>query len=393
MPSTELRQTVLTQAKRVVVKIGTQLLARPAGASPGVDTAFVAEIAEQVAALRGRGIEVTLVSSGAVGAGCAEMGLDKRPTDLAQMQAIAAIGQRRLMTHWHDAFAKHGIGVGQVLLTRGDFDDRGRFLNIRNCVSHLHALGCVAVLNENDTVSVDELSFGDNDMLAALMCNALPADALILLSVVEGLLDDDGRGPVIDRVDDVIDRLALARQAASSGGGAARKSAWGTGGIQTKLEAARLVTEAGEIAVVASGKEKNILTRLMDGEKVGTVFVPAARRMDARQRWIGLTARPAGILTIDDGAANALLKRGKSLLATGIAQITGRFETGDIVMVRDNHGRELARGLSNFASDELRLIQGKRSSEFAKTLGRSVFAEVIHRDNLVLLSTAEARNG
>ncbi len=390
MPSTEIRQTVLIKARHVVVKIGTQLIARSTGTQPGIDTAFVADIARQVAALRQRGIAVTLVSSGAVGAGCAEIGLPKRPTDLAAMQAVAAIGQRRLMTHWHDAFAKHGIGVGQVLLTRTDFDDRTRFLNIRNCVSHLHELGCIAVLNENDTVSVDELSFGDNDMLAALMCNALPADALVLLTVVEGLLDADGAGPVIDRVDDVVERLAAARRAADSGGGAAKRSAWGTGGIRTKLEAARLVTEAGEIAVIASGKEKDVLTRLLSGEKIGTLFVPATRRLDARQRWIGLTARPNGILTIDDGAANALLKRGKSLLATGIAQITGRFDAGDVVMVRDHNGREIARGLINFSGDELRLIQGKRSNEFAKLLGRSAYAEVIHRDNLVLLGSAES---
>jgi len=387
MPSTELRQTVLKSAKRVVVKIGTQLLSRPRkqGSGPGVDTAYVADIARQIAELRGRGLEVTLVSSGAVGAGCAELGIDKRPTDLAALQAIAAIGQRRLMTHWHEAFSKHDIGVGQVLLTRSDFDDRARFLNIRNCVTHLHERGCVAVLNENDTVSIDELSFGDNDMLAALMCNALPADALVLLTVVDGLLERNGKGPVIDYVDDVIDRIAAAKQAQLTAG----KTAWGKGGIQTKLEAARLVTEAGEVAVIANGREPDVLTRLLAGDKLGTVFVPATKKLDARRRWIGLTARPAGTVSIDDGAVSALLKRGKSLLATGITQITGRFEPGDILMVRDPNGKEVARGLTNFGSDELRLIQGKRSNEFAKALGRSAFAEVIHRDNLVMLPGGE----
>ncbi len=382
----ELRQTVLKSARRVVVKIGTQLLARPKGQTPGIDTEYVADIAAQIASLRAAGYDITLVSSGAVGAGCAELGLGKRPTDLAALQAVAAIGQRRLMTHWHEAFSTHGIGVGQVLLTRTDFDDRARFLNIRNCVSHLHALGCIAVLNENDTVSVDELSFGDNDMLAALMCNALPADALLLLTAVEGLLDDNGKGPVIDLVSNITDRLSALRQLKHAAG----KTDWGTGGIQTKLEAARVVTEAGLLAIIASGKEPDVIRRVLAGERLGTVFVPAVRKLDARRRWIGLTARPAGTVTIDDGAVNAISKRGTSLLATGVAQITGRFEPGDILMVRDANGREIARGLTNFGSEELRLIQGKRSTEFAKTLGRSVYAEVIHRDNLVVLTQGES---
>lgn len=375
MPSTEVRQNVLTKARRVVVKIGTHLITREKTARPGIDTAFLRQIAAQIAELDGAGYEVTLVSSGAIGAGCAELGLDKRPTDVADQQAVAAIGQRRLMTHMHDVFSKHKLGVGQVLLTRSDFDERARFLNIRNCIHKLHELGCIPILNENDAVAVEELRFGDNDLLAALTANALRADALILLTIVDGLLDEEDN--VIDLVDDVLRFIGLAKRSGN---------AFSSGGMQTKLEAARLVVEAGEVAVIANGREKHVLHRLLSGEKLGTVFLPAGRKLDSRQRWIGLTARPAGTVSVDDGAAAALVSRGKSLLASGISQITGMFDRGDVVLVRDGAGREIARGLSNYNADELRLIMGKRSNQFEKILGRPAYAEVIHRDNLVLLS-------
>lgn len=377
MPSTAIRQEVLTQARRVVVKIGTQLLTkdteRDGKKCVGLDTRFIGNIAGQVAKLRQQAVEVTLVSSGAIGAGCVELGLTKRPTDVAEAQAVAAVGQRRLMTAWHTAFARRKLGVGQVLLTRSDFDDRGRFLNIRNCVSRLHEMGCVPILNENDTVAVEELRFGDNDFLAGLTTNALRADVLVMLTVVDGLLDESGQ--VVDRVDDVIGALSQVR---------AERSGWGSGGMGSKLEAARVVTEAGEVAVVASGREKDVVMRLLSGERLGTVFAPADRKLDSRQRWIGLTARPAGTVTVDDGAAKAVREKGKSLLATGITAMTGRFERGDVLLVRDTAGKEIGRGLSNYSGEELRLIAGKRSSEFAKLLGRPGYSAVIHRDHLVL---------
>ncbi len=377
MPSTPIRQDVLTAAQRVVVKIGTQLLtkevSRDGKACVGLDTRFIGNVAGQVHKLRQRGVEVTLVSSGAIGAGCVELGLTQRPTDVADAQAVAAVGQRRLMTAWHTAFARRKLGVGQVLLTRSDFDDRVRFLNIRNCVTRLHEMDCVPILNENDTVAVEELRFGDNDLLAGLTTNALRADALIMLTVVDGLLGDDGA--VVDRVDDVVGALGQVR---------AERSGWGRGGMGSKLEAARVVTEAGEVAVVASGKEKDVVLRLLAGEKLGTVFAPAPRKLDSRQRWIGLTVRPAGTVTVDDGAAKALRDKGKSLLASGITAMTGRFERGDVLLIRDASGKEIGRGLSNYAGQELRLIAGKRSSEFTKLLGRPGYKAVVHRDHLVL---------
>ena len=382
MPATPIRQSVLTNAESVVVKIGSQLVTgapvgggRSGKATPSVDVDFIRSMAAQIAELTRARRRVTLVSSGAIGAGCVERGLTKRPTDIAEQQAVAAVGQRALMTHWHEAFAEHGLGVGQVLLTRADFDDRLRFLNIRNCVGKLHEMGCIPVLNENDTVAVDEIRFGDNDLLAALMCSALRAQVLLLLTSVDGLLDEKGR--VLDRVDDVIDKLSLVRRD--------QKTGWGSGGMQTKLEAARVAVEAGEVAVIASGRVPGVITGVLSGQRLGTVFAPAARRLDSRQRWIGLTVRPAGTITIDQGAADALQSRGKSLLATGVQEMTGPFERGDVVMVRDPRGREIARGLCNYSADELRLIAGKRSNQIPALLGRAAYKAVVHRDNLVMM--------
>lgn len=374
MPSTPIRQSVIVKARHVVVKMGTQILTAPDGQ---LDVVFIQQMAAQMAGLIERGIQLTVVSSGAIGAGCAELGLKKRPRDVADQQAVAAVGQRLLMTHLHDAFKKHGHNVAQVLLTRSDFDDRTRFLNIRNCITRIQKFGCIPILNENDTVAVDEIRFGDNDMLAALTTNALRAEVLVLLSVIDGLLDE--KGNKIDRVDDLAQAAGFDRQ---------DKSKMGTGGMTTKLQAARLVTEAGEVAIIANGRMPDVLTRLFAGEpEIGTVFVPSQRKLDSRQRWIGLTARPAGTVTLDDGATNALTK-GKSLLASGITEITGRFERGEIIIMRDIRGRELARGLSNYSDQETRLIKGKRSNQFEKILGRPAFAEVVHRDNLVITTSA-----
>jgi glutamate 5-kinase len=380
MPSTELRQTVLRDAKRVVVKVGSQLISKQTPGGPGLDTAVLSSLLSQIKQLREEGREVVLVCSGAIAAGCAELGLGKRPTDVATQQAVAAVGQRKLMAHLHTAAKRRGMAVGQVLLTRADFDDRGRFLNIRNCITTLHGMDVLPVLNENDTVAVDELRFGDNDMLAALTANALRADALILLTSADGLLD--GEDHVIDLCEDPIAAQQHARQT---------QSAWGTGGIAAKLEAVRVVCEAGELAVIAPGTRKHVLIDLLKGERIGTVFTSPARskKLDSRERWIALTARPAGTVTIDDGAAKALTTRGKSLLASGITEVTGRFDRGDVLMVRDTNGRELARGLSNYTADELALIKGKRSAQFEKLLGRPAYSAVVHRDNLVVVAGAE----
>jgi glutamate 5-kinase len=372
MPSTHLRQNRLPLVKHVVVKIGTQLLIDKSGK---MDMPYIQHIADQVATLVKQGIQITVVSSGAIGAGLGELSLAKRPKDVAKLQAIAAVGQRKLMTCFHDAFEKHEMEVAQLLLTRSDLEDRVRYLNFRNCIAQTHRYGCVPIINENDSVAVDEIRFGDNDMLAALASNALRADAMVILSGVAGLLDDKGQR--IDLLDHADNGMKYARK---------EKSALGTGGINTKLQAAQLVADAGEMAVIANGRIENVLVKLITGEKeIGTLFVPAKKKLDSRSRFIGQTTRPAGKITVDEGAANALVSKGKSLLATGIIQVDGRFDRGQVVEILDANGTALARGLTNYSDGELQQIKGKKSNHFGKLLGRVAFDEVIHRDNLVVL--------
>ena len=370
MPSTLLRQR-LPAARHVVIKLGTQLLTAPNGQ---LDHAYFHNIARQTQALRARGLQVTIVSSGAVGAGMAHLSLHERPTDVSQLQAVASVGQPQLMRHMREAFEPLNLKVGQLLLTRSDFEDRVRFLNMRNCILSLHAMGCIPIVNENDTVAVDEIRFGDNDTLAAMLCHALQADALILLTVVDGLLD--GQGQVIDLVEDF-----------AQAGGHIRsdKSKLGSGGMITKHTAARLMTLAGELTLIANGRTPDILLRLLTGEKLGTLFAPAQRKMEGRKRWIGLTKRPCGTLVIDSGASRAIVSQGKSLLASGILKVEGDFDKGAVLLVRDEQGRELARGLTNYNAEELDKIRGKKSQQFEVILGRASYDEVIHRDNLVLL--------
>jgi len=375
MSSTDLRKSTLGAARNVVIKLGTQLLS---GDDDALDLRYLRDLARQVRSLRDAGRTVTLVVSGAIGEGCRALALKQRPRDVAALQAAAAVGQPRLMRHLHDAFSRQGLTVAQLLLTRGDFDDRIRFLNIRNCVVELHEAGCVPVINENDTVAVDEieaLRLGENDILAAMICNALRADALVLLSVVDGLQDNRGRR--IDRVDAIDDAAHYVQ---------AHRSALGKGGMKTKLEAAGIATAAGEVTVIAHGRDRNILPRLFAGEAVGTIFAPVPRKLDSRRRWIGMTRRPTGKIVVDHGAAEALRRRGKSLLAIGIVAVHGRFRRGEVVRACDPDGAEVGRGLTNYSHTELAKIQGCRSSQFARLLGHPGHAEVIHRDNFVLFS-------
>ncbi len=356
------------------MKLGTNVLAADDGT---LAPARINAIAEQIAALKQQGHDVTVVTSGAIGAGVAQARLPRRPRDLPGLQAAAAIGQPVLMSLYNRALSKHGLHAAQILLTRSDFEDRHRYLNIRNTIAALHRLHAVPLINENDTVAVEEIRFGENDIIAAQVTNLLRADLMILLSVVDGLLDE--KGEVVDLVPAVTDDiLRMAHQ---------RRSALGTGGMTTKLQAARLVTQAGEAAMIANGRTRDILLRIIRGEKVGTVFAPAAHKLSARQRWIGMTVRPLGRIRVDDGAAAALRRGGKSLLASGITAVEGEFARGDVVDVLDAKDIRIARGKTNYASDELNRIKGLRTAHIAQVLGEKPFDEVIHRDNLVLLAS------
>jgi glutamate 5-kinase len=320
-------------------------------------------------------VSVTLVSSGAIGAGLRELNLPKRPTDLAKLQAVAAVGQRRLMDVWASAFAPHAMPVAQILLTREDVDDRTRFLNVRNTIHAAHELGAVPVINENDTISTDELvkiSFGDNDILAALVTHALRADLLVLLTVVDGILDANGRSVrLVENLDQARDLVR------------AEKSALGRGGMNSKLEAARMVTESGEALVIADGRMDDVLPRVLGGEEVGTLFVPSGRKRSGRSRWIG-SARAAGKITVDEGAAAAVAQKNRSLLPAGIVQVEGAFERGDVVEILSPAGVCIARGLTNYASDDVQRIRGKKTQEVRSLLAEGAYDEVVHRDNLVV---------
>lgn len=375
------RDDVVLSAHTWVVKVGTGVLTHANGA---LDLDRVGHLAEQVSAVASTGRRVALVSSGAVGAGLGRLGLPRRPESLPQLQAAAAIGQSYLIRAYDEGFRRHGRHAAQLLLTHEDFDSRPRYLNMRNTLSALFDWDAVPVINENDTISVDEIKFGDNDRLAAMVANLLRAPLLVVLSVVDGLYrSDPGTGEVdlsgepIDLIPDLDDQtLALA---------GASTSTLGTGGMRSKLHAARLVTQAGGSVVIASGKKDAPLTRILAGDPVGTLFLArGGRTKRARPRWIGLTARPKGHYVVDLGARRALESGNKSLLPIGILDVAGSFDKGDVVGIRDPEGVEFARGLTNYATADARQILGLRTDQIRQVLGTALYDEVVHRDHLVL---------
>jgi glutamate 5-kinase len=365
------RAALLRGVRSVVIKIGTNALS---GASGKLDTGLIAHLAEQVAAVKARGLQVTLVSSGAIGAGITELGLPGRPKDLPMLQAAASVGQSILMRLFAEAFRPHSLHVGQILITRSDFEDHGRYLNLRNCITALQRSQCVPVINENDSVAVAEIRFGDNDLIAAQVTNLLRADLLILLSVVDGLLDAAGNTiAVIQDVDDAAGHVDDKK-----------RSSRGSGGMGSKLVAAGTVKTAGEPVLIANGKRSNVITDLLSGVETGTLIMPAHRKLSSRSRWIGLTARTKGTLIVDDGAVRAL-RANKSLLAIGIVSVEGDFDKGDAVLITDKEGVAIARGLTNYPRAEVELIKGHKSGEFAHLLKTDTYYdEVIHRDDLVI---------
>jgi glutamate 5-kinase len=372
------RQEVIATAHTVVVKVGTNVLA---GADGTLEPGRLRQLADQLHRLRATGRKVALVSSGAIGAGVGRLALGKRPSDLRHLQACASVGQSLLMRAYEDCLARHGIPTAQILLTAGDFDSRARYLNARNTILTLFEWGCLPVINENDTVSVAEIRFGDNDHLAALVTNLLRAPLLVLLSVVDGLFDaDPGADPSARLAATVpsIDEAIL--QKAGSG-----KSALGSGGMRSKLRAARLATVAGESVILANGTTPGILDAVFGAEPVGTLFLPHDRTMSAWERWLGYTARPRGRLVVDPGARRAVEQEGRSLLPIGVVRVVGSFGKGDVVALCDPDGSEFARGLSAYSSTDLDRLRGLRSEQIRDALGAVPYEEVVHRDNLVVV--------
>jgi glutamate 5-kinase len=368
---TSSRSGYLSGVRTAVIKLGTQLLSDKAGQ---LDLPFLSKVAHQVAALRARQIQVTIVSSGAIGAGLRELNLPKRPTDLAKLQAIAAVGQRKLMDAWADAFAPLKLPVAQLLLTREDVENRTRFLNLRNTIFAVQEMGAIPIINENDTISTDELvkiTFGDNDILASAVAHALRAHLLVLLTVVDGILDGDSKP--VRLVSNAEEALALVRT---------DKSSLGKGGMSSKIQAAKTITDAGDAMIVADGRMENLLTRLLDGEELGTLFVPAGKKWSSRSRWIG-TVRPAGTIVVDAGCERALIEKYCSLLPVGIVKAEGEFSRGDMVGIVGPSGELIAKGLTNYSASDVQRIAGKKTAQVRELLAEAAYDEVVHRDNLV----------
>ncbi len=377
------RKQYFDRASRVVIKVGSNVLTK----TDGLDHEIIRSLSAQIAGLIKSGREVILVSSGAMAAGQKKLGLEKRPAEIPGRQAIAAVGQARLMLAYESAFAVFDRLVAQVLLTGDDLTaSRRRYLNARNTISTLLSWGVLPIVNENDTVSVEEIRFGDNDNLSAMITLMMNADILVNLTDIDGLYTSDPRKnpdaqriPVIERITKKLERIA-----------SGIPGALGTGGMVTKIRAARKVVSAGVPMVIADGSMPDIIPRLFEGGDLGTFFVPFETKISNRKCWIGYTLKPRGRVRIDSGAASALVEKGKSLLPSGIVAVEGEFGKGASVVVVDTDGNEVAAGLVNYGSAEIRKIMGSRTSEIAAKLGEKPYDEVIHRNNMVVFDQCRA---
>ena len=375
----DVNRKLVMDASTWIVKVGSKSLT---GDDGRLDRTQVANLATQLLTLVEMGKRVVLVSSGAVASGVGKLGLPSRPTDLATLQAVAAIGQTHLMQVYEQTFAEHGRHAAQILLTASELDDRVAYLNVRNTLRRLLEMGAIPIINENDTVAVDELktTFGDNDRLAGMVAGIMEASLLVILSDVQGLYDRDPRDPQarvvpsVDRIDERIEDMVRDRKTGIS-----------KGGMASKLATAKFVTASGQCVIIAWGREPEILVRLAKGEMVGTLFLPQSKTLTPRKRWIGFSAQPAGQLQVDDGAAKAMCAEGRSLLAIGIKAVEGEFGKGDIVSIVNPHSVEIARGLINYNSKQVAQIRGCRSDRIEQILGQCPYEEVIHRDNLAIM--------
>ncbi|WP_355661994.1 glutamate 5-kinase [Halomonas salifodinae] len=367
----------LAGARRVVVKIGSALLTND---GRGLDEAAIGGWVDQIAELHRRGIEVVLVSSGAVAAGMVRLGWQARPSAVHELQAAAAVGQNGLTECYEGHFGRHGLLTAQILLTHDDLSNRKRYLNARSALRTLVGLRVVPVINENDTVVTDEIRFGDNDTLGALVANLLEAEALIILTDQEGLFDADPRhDPAAQLIQE--GRADDPRLAGMAGDG----GALGRGGMITKVRAAQLAARSGAVTAIASGRQPEVLTRLVGGERLGTLLRPEQAPMAARKRWLAGQLQVRGHLTLDAGAVKVLRSRGSSLLPVGVKAISGQFVRGDMVVCVDEAGGRVAKGLVNYGADEARQLLGQPSHQIEAILGYMEAPELIHRDNLVVL--------
>jgi glutamate 5-kinase len=373
--------SVIVHARRLVVKIGSSLITRGGEGTGGLDLEALAGFAADIADIRKAGRELVLVSSGAVACGMQRLGWTRRPHAIHELQAAAAIGQMGLVQAYETCFRQHGLHAAQILLTHDDLADRKRYLNARTTIRSLLALGAIPIINENDTVVTDEIKFGDNDTLGALVTNLVEAEALIVLTDQNGLFSADPRQDNSATL--VTDAIAGAPELEIMATGTG--SEIGRGGMLTKIIAAKRAARSGAHTVIANGREPDVLKRLLAGEKIGTQLVAQTMTLAARKQWLADHLQVRGRLTLDEGAMRALSRDGKSLLPIGVTAATGEFERGEVVACVANDGREIARGLVNYNAAETRRILRRPSSEIESILGYVEQPELIHRDNLVLL--------
>ncbi|MDD5439511.1 MAG: glutamate 5-kinase [Candidatus Omnitrophica bacterium] len=358
--------------KRIVIKVGTGVLTDKGGV---LDDGVVRDLVRQIAVLLDGGREVLLVSSGAIGSGLGLVGMKRKPNGLSDLQALAAIGQAHLMETYNKFLSAKGYRAGQILVTQADFDDRKRYLNIRYTIDALIAHKAVPIINENDTVSTEEIKCGDNDRISSLVADLVSADGLIILSTVDGLLD--ASGSVVKTVHAIsadIHSLVLRS-----------RSELGSGGMATKLAACEFAVKSGIECFIGNGKREDMVINIIKGQGVYTHFKSHAVRYNAKKRWIGFGSKPKGTLVVDAGARLALAERHKSLLPAGIVSVKGTFGAGDSVTIADTHNREIARGITNYSSQELEKIKGKKTKDIGNILGYKDYDEVIHIDNMILL--------
>jgi glutamate 5-kinase len=370
--------SLLGGCRRAVVKIGSSLLTNE---GQGLDRGAIADWSRQIAGLRARGVEVLVVSSGAIAEGLKRLGWAKRPSAVNELQAAAAVGQMGLVQMWESCFAEQGLHTAQVLLTHEDLGDRRRYLNARTTLKTLVALGVVPIINENDTVVVDEIRFGDNDTLGSLVTNLIEADAFVILTDQKGLFTADPRRDPAATLVARADAGDASLEAMAGGAG----SGIGSGGMLTKVLAAKRAGRSGAHTAIAWGREPEVLTRLFAGEAIGTLLEATTPPVAARKQWLADYLKPAGRVTLDAGAVKALAAGGRSLLAIGATAVEGEFGRGDVVSVLSPDGREIARGLVNYGSAEAARLLGRPSADIESLLGYVAEPELIHRDNLVIL--------
>ncbi len=369
----------VTKARRWVVKVGSSLLTNDGA---GLDLELMALWVEQIQRLRARGIEVVLVSSGAVSEGMKRLGWHERPHALHDLQAAAAVGQMGVVQAYESCFQRHGLHTAQILLTHDDLANRQRYLNARSTLRTLLKLGVIPIVNENDTVAVEEIRFGDNDTLAGLVTNLIEADLLVMLTDQDGMYDSDPRHNPNAKFIYEAQAGDPELEGMAAGGGSGRL---GRGGMLTKVRAAERAARSGALSIIASGRESDVLSKIADGKQLGTMVVPAAEPLVARKQWLASQLNLSGKLVLDDGAVKVLKRSGGSLLAVGILLVEGAFHRGDVVVCVDRQGKEVARGLINYSAEESKKIRGQASEQIEMLLGYVDEAELIHRDNLVLM--------